>query len=88
MNEILIHSKMNERFSSLTRHLVPKILIPTDEEKSENKRIEKQQLELIALKDYISQGEKAKLEIPKDKERINLETEEITKLETIIESKQ
>lgn len=86
MNEILIHSKMNERFSSLTRHLVPKILIPTDEEKSENKRIEKQQLELIALKDYISQGEKAKLEIPKHKERINLETEEITKLETIIES--
>jgi len=86
MNKILIYTKMNERFSSLTRHLVPKILIPTDEEKSEIKRIEKQQDEVIALKKYISQGEKAKLEIPKHKEKINLETKDTKQLGTLVES--
>ena len=82
----IINSEMDEWFGRISSHLAPEILFPSWEENSKNERIEKERLNLKKLKDYVAQGEKAILTIPRNKEQIARDSEEIKQLETFIES--
>jgi hypothetical protein len=84
-NEI-INSEMDKWFGRIPSHLAPEILFPSWEENSKNERIEKERLNLKKLKDYVAKGEKAILTIPRNKEQIARDSEEIKQLETFIES--
>ena len=73
-------------FGRIHSHLVPKILFLSYEEELENERIQKLELNLNKLRDYVFQGNIAKSAIPRNKKIIAKETKEIKQLETHVES--